>query len=85
VVAGGLQDPFTAESYAPELVGQRRQILVGKKSGLVSIAHKIQEMGLVLPEELFPEMLARVKATAVRQHRALTDQEFKGLADELLR
>jgi isopropylmalate/homocitrate/citramalate synthase len=85
VVAGVLQDPFTAESYAPELVGQRRQILIGKKSGLVSIAHKIQEMNLAIPEERFPEMLTRVKATAVRQHRALTDQEFKALAEEMLR
>ena len=84
VVAGVLQDPFTAESYAPELVGQRRQVLIGKKSGLVSIAHKVREMGLAVPEDRFPEILTRVKTTAVRQHRALTDDEFRILAEEML-
>lgn len=84
VVAGLLQDPFTAESYQPELVGQRREVLIGKKSGLVSIAYKVKELGLPLPEERFPEMLTRVKQTAVSKHRALTDEEFKALAEAML-
>ena len=53
VVAGLLQDPFTAETYKPELVGQRREILLGKKSGLVSISYKVKEMGLSVPEQCF--------------------------------
>ena len=81
VVAGLLQDPFTAEAYEPELVGQRRQILLGKKSGLVSISHKVKELGLPVPEESFPAILERVKVTAVAKHRALTDEEFMTLAD----
>lgn len=84
VVAGVLQDPFTAEPYQPELVGQRRRILIGKKSGLVSISYKVTEMGLPLPEERFPEMLAQVKQTAVNKRRALTDDEFRALAERIL-
>ena len=83
VVAGVLQDPFTAEPYAPELVGHRRQILIGKKSGLVSIGYKIKELGLPLAEERFPEMLVRVKQAAVKKRGALTDDEFRAMADEL--
>jgi isopropylmalate/homocitrate/citramalate synthase len=83
VVAGVLKDPFTAESYAPELVGQRRRILIGKKSGLVSIAFKVKEMGLPLAEDRFPEMLTRVKQAAVKKHGALTDEEFQTLAEEM--
>ena len=85
VVAGLLQDPFTAESYQPELVGQKRSILLGKKSGLVSIAYKVREMGLPVPEERFPEMLNEVKQAAVSRRRALTDEEFRALADGMLR
>jgi isopropylmalate/homocitrate/citramalate synthase len=84
VVAGLLQDPFTAEAYAPELVGQERQILLGKKSGLVSISHKVKEMGLAVPEPRFPEMLNRVKDVAVSKHRALTDEEFKQIAHAMM-
>jgi isopropylmalate/homocitrate/citramalate synthase len=83
VVAGLLQDPFTAESYEPELVGQKRQILLGKKSGMVSIAYKVKEMGLTVPEDRFPEILNRVKQTALNKRRSLTDDEFKALANEL--
>ena len=84
VVAGLLQDPFTAEAYEPELVGQRRQILLGKKSGLVSIAYKVKELALPVPEQSFPEMLDRVKQAAVNKHRALTDDEFKMIANDLI-
>ena len=83
VVAGVLKDPFTAEAYEPEIVGQRRQILLGKKSGLVSIVHKLREMGIELADELHPQLLTRVKAEAVRQHRSLTDAEFATLAHQI--
>ena len=81
-VAGVLQDPFTAEPYSPELVGQQRRILIGKKSGLASIAYKVKEMGLRATEEQFPEILTRVKHAAVKKRRALADAEFKGVVEE---
>jgi len=84
VVAGVLQDPFTAEPYAPEVVGQRRRILIGKKSGLVSISYKVQEMGLAVAGERFPDLLMRVKQAAIKKRGALTDGEFKTLAEDLL-
>jgi isopropylmalate/homocitrate/citramalate synthase len=83
VAAGVLQDPFTAERYAPEIVGQRRRILIGKKSGLVSIDYKVKEMGLAIPEGLYPELLTQVKQAAVKKRGALTDAEFKALAEKM--
>ena len=83
VVAGVLQDPFTAEPYTPELVGQRRRILIGKKSGLVSIGYKVKEMGLPIAEERFPAILTRVKQAAVKKRGALTDEEFKALVEAM--
>ena len=70
VVAGVLKDPFTAEAYEPEIVGQRREILIGKKSGLVSIVHKVTELKFDLDTARFPELLDRVKAQAVEKHRS---------------
>lgn len=84
VVAGVLQDPFTAEPYEPGLVGQQRHIMIGKKSGLVSIAYKVKEMGLAIAQERFPELLMLVKQAAVKKHGALTDDEFADLAKTLL-
>jgi isopropylmalate/homocitrate/citramalate synthase len=83
-VAGVLEDPFTAEAYSPELVGQQRRILIGKKSGLTSISYKVKEMGLHVAKEQFSAILLRVKQVAIEKHRALTDAEFKDLVEEML-
>ncbi|WP_165602071.1 hypothetical protein [Methylobacterium indicum] len=80
VVAGVLKDPFTAEAYQPGIVGQRREILLGKKSGLVSIGHKVAQLGLDVDEARFQPLLDEVKALAVKNGRALTDDEFRALA-----
>ncbi|WP_186332282.1 hypothetical protein [Bordetella genomosp. 13] len=76
VVAGLLKNPFTAESYAPEIVGQQRGILLGKKSGVVSVQHKALQLGLEVPEHALAPVLEAVKADAVRLRRSLDDDEF---------
>lgn len=79
VVAGVLKEPFTAESYAPELVGQKRQILLGKKSGLVSVAYKLKTLGLTVPDEQHAAILERAKELATRLGRHLDNDEFRSL------
>lgn len=79
VVAGVLKDPFTAEAYEPEIVGQRRQILLGKKSGLVSIAYTLERLGLSAPVERHPTILEKVKELAVAKGRAIDDDEFRSI------
>lgn len=80
VVAGVLKEPFTAEPYKPEIVGQKREILLGKKSGLVSIAYRLESLGLKLADAEQPKLLNDVKEHATRLKRALTDSEFRELA-----
>jgi isopropylmalate/homocitrate/citramalate synthase len=79
-VASQFHDPPAIEPYASDLVGAERGIVLGKKSGLDSIRLKAEELGLELPEERYPEVLAAVKALAVEQKRLVTDAEFRGLA-----
>ncbi len=83
VVAGVLKDPFTAEPYSPEIVGQRRRILIGKKSGLVSIQHKAGELGIRIADDLVGVMLEAVKMEALRRGRSLSDDEFRDLAKSI--
>jgi isopropylmalate/homocitrate/citramalate synthase len=82
VVAGVINDPFTAEAYAPELVGQSRTIIVGKKSGKASIQFKLSQMGLTADEESQGAILADVKARSVRLKRALSDDEFRSIVEQ---
>jgi isopropylmalate/homocitrate/citramalate synthase len=77
VVAGLLKDPFTAESYVPELVGQSRQVILGKKSGLASVEAKLKELGLAVPAEKLGGVLSRVKQEAVQTKRPICEAQLR--------
>lgn len=79
VVAGLLKDPFTAESYVPELVGQSRSVVLGKKSGVTSVAAKLLELGLSVPSDQIPAILASVKDEALRTRRPIDDDKLREL------
>ncbi len=79
-VASQFHDPPAIEPYSSELVGAERRIVLGKKSGLDSIRIKAAELGLELPPERYPELLAEVKALGAKKRRLVTDQEFRRLA-----
>jgi isopropylmalate/homocitrate/citramalate synthase len=78
-VANQFHIPEAIEPYSAELVSAPRRIVLGKKSGLSSIKLKMQELGLDLPEERFPDLLAQVKRDATAAGRLMTDDEFRRL------
>jgi len=80
-VAAQFHDPPSIEPYSSELVGARRGIVLGKKSGLDSIRIKAEELGLDVPEERRAELLARVKELGARKHGLVSDDEFRALVD----
>jgi len=82
VVAGVLEEPFVAEAYAPELVGAKREILIGKKSGAKSLEAKLSENGIKLSEESIRSLLTDVKDMALEKKRSLTNAEFFSLAEK---
>lgn len=80
VVAGLITEPFSAEPYAPELVGQKREILIGKGSGGASIKWKLEALGFPpATKEETDAILALVKEEGTRLGRTLTDDEFKAI------
>jgi len=79
-VASQFHDPPSIEPYSSELVGAERAIVLGKKSGLDSIRIKVEELGLDVPEERWPELLAQVKELGARKRGLVTDDELRELA-----
>lgn len=77
VVAGVLNMPFAAEPYRPELVGRKRSIVIGKKSGLASIREKVRGYNLDLNEKQLAEVMEKVKSKALSVKRGLNDAEFE--------
>ena len=79
-VANQFHIPEAIEPYSSEIVSAPRRIVLGKKSGVISIKLKVEELGLDVPEERFPQLLAKVKEQATAAGRLMTDEEFRALA-----
>jgi isopropylmalate/homocitrate/citramalate synthase len=79
-VASQFHIPEAIEPYSAELVNARRNIVLGKKSGLDSIDLKGKELGLDIAAEQRAPILAEVKKRAIAKHGLLTDEEFRNIA-----
>ncbi|MEJ7793585.1 MAG: hypothetical protein WKF65_16590 [Gaiellaceae bacterium] len=80
-VASQFHDPPSIEPYASDLVGAERSIVLGKKSGLDSIRLKAEELGLEVPPERYPELLAEVKRQGAKAGRLVSDLEFRAIVE----
>jgi isopropylmalate/homocitrate/citramalate synthase len=84
VVAGVLEEPFTAEAYTPQLVGQKRRIVLGKKSGARSVDFKLSESGMAADAAARDELLRLIKQEAIVSKAAVSDDRFLDLARSVL-
>lgn len=73
---GVLKDPRNYEAFAPEAVGQTRQLVIGKHSGSKMVKFKFREFGIELSDEEASEILARARRLAVEVKRSLFDKEL---------
>ncbi len=78
-VASQFHDPPAIEPYAPEVVGARRRVVLGKKSGLDSIRIKLTELELEVDPQQWPGLLVDVKRLGARKRGLVSDEEFRSL------
>ena len=76
-VASQFHIPEAIEPFSADLVGAKREIVLGKKSGLDSIAIKAKELGVSLTAEQQQVVLTAVKRAGVEKRGLLTDAEFQ--------
>ena len=53
--------------------------MLGKKSGIDSIRIAVERLGLDVPEEQWPGLLAQVKALGAEKRGLVTDDELEAL------
>ncbi|QBI20413.1 hypothetical protein ER308_13115 [Egibacter rhizosphaerae] len=75
-VAMQFHEPEAVEPYAADLVGAERKIVLGKKSGAVSLDIKAEELGLDLDGLDQMALLQEVKRLSEDHRRTITDAEF---------
>lgn len=81
-VAGVAKEGKNYEAFEPEMVGLKRQIILGKHSGTASLRAKFRELGLPLGGQ--PEvLLQKIRDLAVAHKRALSDAEIVALCREV--
>jgi isopropylmalate/homocitrate/citramalate synthase len=76
-VASQFHIPEAIEPYSADLVGAQRHVVLGKKSGLDSIALKARELGLDVPETSRAAVLNAVKQRGITSRQLVSDAEFR--------
>ena len=82
-VAAILECPLTYESIAPEMVGNKRHILMGKHTGLTYVRKRVEELKLKASEEQLNQILSDVKALGEKKGR-VSDNEFRQIVNMVL-
>jgi isopropylmalate/homocitrate/citramalate synthase len=82
-VASQFHIPEAIEPYSAELVGATRMIVLGKKSGIDSIAIKAKELGIPLTTEQQQAILAVVKRKGTEKRALVSDDEFREICSRL--
>jgi isopropylmalate/homocitrate/citramalate synthase len=84
-VASQFHIPEAIEPFSAELVGATRAIVLGKKSGIDSIAIKAKELSISLSAEEQQAALAAVKRAGTEKRGLVTDDEFRIITERVKR
>jgi homocitrate synthase NifV len=74
--AGINSDSRTYEPYGPDIVGQKRELVIGKHSGRLSIAAKMIELDMEVNSADLQQLLQKVRELSVKLNRSLNEEEF---------
>jgi len=82
-VAAVLSCPQTYESIPPEMVGNKRHLILGKHSGAHYIKKRLEDLGIKSSDEQVAQILAKVKALGEVKGR-VSDSDFEDLVKEVM-
>ena len=71
--------PLAMFALNPAFLGKQPRLILGKKSGMLSIGKKLELLGVTLDDDRKRALLGDVKALGIQKERALTDEEFLAL------
>lgn len=71
-----LKNPLTYEPFLPEVIGQKREIVIGKHSGKHAVKNKLSELGLHSTE--YSELLGEIKRIVDKGY-GITEDDIEAL------
>jgi len=80
-----VKEPLAMFGTHPSLTGRKGEVVLGKKSGKMSISYNLEKLGITdADDEAIGEMLKRVKDKGIDKRGLLTDEEFREIVDAVL-
>src|SRR5580700_6111229 len=80
-----VKEPLAMFGTHPALTGRTGEVVLGKKSGKLSITYNLEKLGITdADDEAIGEMLKRVKDKGIEKRGLLTDEEFREIVDSVL-
>ncbi len=80
-----VKEPLAMFGTHPALTGRNGEVVLGKKSGKLSITYNLEQMGITdADDEAVGEMLKRVKDKGIEKRGLLTQEEFREIVDSVL-
>jgi isopropylmalate/homocitrate/citramalate synthase len=80
-----VKEPLAMFGTHPSLTGRKGEVVLGKKSGKLSITYNLENMGINdADDEAVGEMLKRVKDKGIEKRGLLTSEEFREIVDSVL-
>ncbi len=77
-----LEEPRTYELFSPEMVGGKRNLIVGKHTGKKALKGIVEDMGYTLDHDELCELVARVK-NCTELKKGISRQMLEGMIHEL--
>jgi homocitrate synthase NifV len=81
-VNGIVKNPSTFEPYDPSEIGRKRNIIIGKHSGISSLEIKLKELNIKYNSNNLHIMLEDVRQLSTQKHRGLNNDEIKELYEK---
>lgn len=80
-VDGILKNPQMYEPFSPELVGNKRKVVLGKHSGKKAVALKLSEVGLSAENYDISGILEAVKELSAKKNERIENEELLKIAE----
>lgn len=77
--AGMMKNHAIYEPYPPEMVGKRRELLLGKHTGSYALHMKLRQWDIDVSPEMFERLLESLRSLSVEWKRGLLDREVLAL------
>jgi len=76
-VDGLLKDPLTYEELLPQTFGRVRKVVLGKHSGMASVAGALQSLGLIADIKRTRNVLTQVRERSMKAKRVVNNDELR--------